>query len=150
MRCPHPQWPTIRHEQQLAACAPHCRFHDPHASALDPGLDGKAPWFQIKEDPQAAVTTVYVILRVADNLRTILVPILLHTAQKLHEFLGYDGQPFGSASLGLGRDRQGRLFGTQYVIEYAEETLSYRALTHDHSGAIGDTFAALSAGLGEE
>jgi hypothetical protein len=31
-------------------------------------LDRKAPWFQIKEDPQAAATTVYVILRVAGNL----------------------------------------------------------------------------------
>jgi len=42
-------------------------------------LDHKAPWFQIKEDRQAAATTVYVILRVVDNLKTILAPILPHT-----------------------------------------------------------------------
>ena len=42
-------------------------------------LDRKAPWFQIKEDPTAAATTVYVILRVVDNLKTILAPILPHT-----------------------------------------------------------------------
>jgi methionyl-tRNA synthetase len=38
-------------------------------------LDRKAPWFQIKEDPQAAATSVYVILRVVDNLKTIPAPI---------------------------------------------------------------------------
>jgi methionyl-tRNA synthetase len=84
-------------------------------------LDRKAPWFQIKEDRQAAATSVYVILRVVDNLKTILAPILPHTAQKLHEYLGYDGQ----------------LFGTQHAVEYQEETRSHQALTYDHSGAIG-------------
>jgi methionyl-tRNA synthetase len=90
-------------------------------ATLSAGLDRKAPWFQIKEDPQAAATTVYVILRAVDNLKTILAPILPHTAQQLHEYLGYDGQ----------------LFGTQHVVEYQEETRSHRALTYDHSGAIG-------------
>jgi len=84
-------------------------------------LDRKAPWFQIKEDRQAAATSVYVILRVVDNLKTILAPILPHTAQRLHEYLGYDGQ----------------LFGTQHVVEYQEETRSHQALTYDHTGAIG-------------
>jgi methionyl-tRNA synthetase len=89
-------------------------------------LDRKAPWFQIKEDKAAAATTVYVILRAVDNLKTILAPILPHTAQKLHEYLGYEGQ----------------LFGTQHVVEYQEEARhggvrSHEALTYDHSGAIG-------------
>jgi methionyl-tRNA synthetase len=84
-------------------------------------LDRKAPWFQIKEDRAAAATTVYVILRAVDNLKTILAPILPHTAQKLHEYLGYEGQ----------------LFGTQHVVEYQEETRSHQALTYDHAGAVG-------------
>jgi methionyl-tRNA synthetase len=84
-------------------------------------LDRKAPWFQIKEDRAAAATSVYVILRVVDNLKTILAPILPHTAQRLHEYLGYDGQ----------------IFGTQHVVEYEEETRSHAALTYDHSGAVG-------------
>ena len=84
-------------------------------------LDRKAPWFQIKKDRTAAATTVYVILRTVDNLKTILAPILPHTAQKLHEYLGYDGQ----------------LFGTQYVEAYQEETRNHEALTYDHSSAIG-------------
>jgi len=84
-------------------------------------LDHKAPWFQIKEDKQAAATSVYVVLRVVDNLKTLLAPVLPHTAQRLHEYLGYDGQ----------------LFGTQQVVEYQEETRSHEALTYDHSGAVG-------------
>jgi methionyl-tRNA synthetase len=84
-------------------------------------LDRKAPWFQIKENKAAAATAVYVILRAVDNLKTILAPILPHTAQKLHEYLGYEGQ----------------LFGTQQVVTYEEETRSHEALTYDRSGAIG-------------
>jgi methionyl-tRNA synthetase len=90
-------------------------------------LDRKAPWFQIKEDKAAAATSVYVILRVVDNLKTILAPILPHTpvlvhrTQKLHEHLGYEGL----------------LFSTQHVVEYEEETRAHRALTYDHTGAIG-------------
>ncbi|MFC2046251.1 class I tRNA ligase family protein [Chloroflexota bacterium] len=90
-------------------------------ATLSTGLDRKAPWFQIKENPQAAATTVYVILRVVDNLKTLLSPILPHTAQRLHEYLGYDGQ----------------LFGTQHVVEYQKETRSHEALTYDHGDAIG-------------
>jgi methionyl-tRNA synthetase len=84
-------------------------------------LDRKAPWFQIREDPARAATTVYVTLRVIDSLKTILAPILPHTAQQLHEYLGYEGQ----------------LFGTQQVVEYQEETRAHRALTYDHSRAVG-------------
>jgi methionyl-tRNA synthetase len=88
---------------------------------LSAGLDRKAPWFQIKEDRQAAATSAYVILRVVDNLKTILAPILPHTAQELHEVLGYEGQ----------------LFGTQHVVEYQEETRTHNALTYDHTSALG-------------
>jgi len=84
-------------------------------------LDRKAPWSQIKENPQAAATSVYVILRVVDNLKTIPAPILPHTAQKLHEYLGYDWQ----------------LFGSQQVVEYQEKTRAHRALIYDQSRAVG-------------
>ena len=100
-------------------------------------LDRKAPWFQIKEDRQAAATSVYVILRVVDNRKTILAPIVPHTAQKLHEFLGYEGQ----------------LFGTQHLVKCQEEARlggvrSHEALTCDHSGAIG-TWAASQLPAGQ-
>jgi hypothetical protein len=57
---------------------------------------------------------------VVDNLKMILAPILPHRAQRLHEYLGYEGQPLGSASLGPARDGQGRLFGAQHVVKYQE------------------------------
>ena len=50
-------------------------------------LDRKAPWFQIKEDRQAAETNVYVTrsVRAVDCLKTILAPTFCvpHTAQRL-------------------------------------------------------------------
>jgi methionyl-tRNA synthetase len=98
-------------------------------------LDRKAPWFQIKEDEATAATTVYVTqsVRVVDNLKTILAPTLCvpHTAQRLHEYLGYGGQ----------------LFGTQQMEEYQEETRSHLALTYGHTGAVGTwTPSALPVG----
>jgi hypothetical protein len=83
-------------------------------------VDRKAPWFQIKEDKAAAATTVYVILRAVDSLKTILAPILPHTAQILHEFLATHHRK------GVGYD--GQLFGMQEVVEYQEETHSHEAL----------------------
>ena len=92
-------------------------------ASLSAGLDRMAPWFQVKEDREAAATSVYVTrsVRAVDNLKTILAPILPHTAQRLHEYLGYDGQ----------------LFATQKVEEYQEETRNHLALTYDHSQAVG-------------
>jgi methionyl-tRNA synthetase len=92
-------------------------------TTLSACLDRKAPWFQIKEDRLAAATSVYVTrsVRAVDNLKTILAPVLPYTAQGLHEYLGYNGQ----------------LLGTQHVVEYQEETRSHRALTYDHTGAVG-------------
>jgi methionyl-tRNA synthetase len=88
-----------------------------------------SPGSQIKEDPAAAATSVYVTrsVRVIDNLKTILAPTLCvpHTAQRLHECLGYDGQLRCSAP------------GTQDVVEYQEETRAHNALTYDHSAAVG-------------
>lgn len=84
-------------------------------------LDRKAPWVQIKQDRAAAATTVYTILRAVDNLKTLLSPVLPHTAQKLHEYLGHEGQ----------------LFGTQRIVGYQEATRSHRALIYDHTGAVG-------------
>jgi methionyl-tRNA synthetase len=123
--------------QAVGALYSACRFRAALGEAMalareaNVYLDRKAPWFQIKEDREAAATTVYVILRVIDNLKTLISPVLPHSAQKIHEYLGYEGQ----------------LFGTQQVVEYEEETRSHRALTYDHSEAIG-TWApsALPAG----
>jgi len=84
-------------------------------------LDRRAPWKTIKEDPADAARSVYTVLRVIDNLKVLLAPFLPFTSQKLHEFLGYDGQ----------------LFGDQKIVEYQESTRAHKGLVYDGSKAIG-------------
>jgi methionyl-tRNA synthetase len=84
-------------------------------------LDRRAPWKSIKTDAADAALSVYAVLRVIDNCKTLLAPFLPFTSQKVHEFLGYDGQ----------------LFGVQRIETYAEATRSHQALTYDGSAAIG-------------
>ncbi len=84
-------------------------------------LDKRAPWKAIKENPDDAALSVYTVLRVIDNLKTVLSPFLPFTSQKVHEFLGYDGQ----------------LFGEQKIVEYQEETRPHKGLIYDGSKAIG-------------
>ncbi len=91
------------------------------ARATNVYLDTKAPWHQIKADPAAAGTSIYVALRVIDNLKVLFAPFLPHTCQQLHEYLGYEG----------------RLFGRQYTQQYAETAREHVALGYDGSQAIG-------------
>jgi methionyl-tRNA synthetase len=84
-------------------------------------LDG-APWFGVvKEDKQAAATTVYTALQAITYLKTLLAPFLPFTAQTLHELLGFDGQ----------------IFGQQVIEEYQESSRAHGALTYDASAATG-------------
>jgi methionyl-tRNA synthetase len=107
----------------LAACKFRAALGEAMALAREANvyLDRKAPWFQIKQDRQAAATSVYVILQAVDHLKTLLAPFLPHTAQQLHEYLGHDG----------------RLFGLQRLAEIEEATRSHRVLTYDPQGAVG-------------
>jgi len=91
------------------------------ARAANVYLDSKAPWFQIKEDREAAATSVYVVLRVIDNLKVLFAPFLPFTSQRLHEMLGYQGQ----------------LFGRQYTETFSETERSHVALCYDDSQSIG-------------
>ena len=84
-------------------------------------LDVRKPWHAIKDEPEDAARSVYTILKVIDNLKTILAPFLPFSAQQVHEYLGYDGQ----------------LFGEQKIVEYHESTRSHKGLTYDGSNAIG-------------
>jgi len=84
-------------------------------------LDKRKPWKTIADDPDDAARAVYTILKVIDNLKILLAPFLPHSAQQLHEYLGYDGQLFGDLS----------------IEEYQEETRSHKALVYDGSKAIG-------------
>ncbi len=86
------------------------------------GYLDRAPWFKVvKEDKQAAATTIYTALRCIDTLKTLFAPFLPFTSQKVHEFLGYDGT----------------LFGEQSIATYQEATRPHQALVYDGSQAVG-------------
>jgi methionyl-tRNA synthetase len=84
-------------------------------------LNLKEPWKQIKSDPVAAATSIFVALRVIDSLKTLLAPILPFTCQRLHNDLGYDGD----------------LFGRLYSEELSEIERRHLALRYDGTGATG-------------
>lgn len=85
-------------------------------------LDGKAPWKAIKDDAAKAGTSIYVALRVIDNLKILFAPILPHTSQQLHHYLGYDGS----------------LFGRQFTQSFTEDGgRQHEALRYDNSRAEG-------------
>jgi len=54
-------------------------------------LDDKSPWKTIKDERQAAATSLYTALGVISQLKTMLYPFLPFSSQKLHEYLGFDG-----------------------------------------------------------
>jgi len=85
-------------------------------------LEEKSPWFQIKEDPQAAATTVYVALRIIDSLKTLFYPFLPFSSQKLHRMLGYEGD----------------IVGQLRIETFQEERKPHRALCYDGSGLEGE------------
>jgi methionyl-tRNA synthetase len=75
----------------------HCHFREALRSAMSLAqeanryLDEKSPWKTIKEDKQAAATSLYVAINVISTLSTVLYPFLPFSSQKVHEYLGFDG-----------------------------------------------------------
>ncbi len=84
-------------------------------------LNQKEPWQQIKSDPAAAATTIYVALQVIDTLKTLFAPFLPYTCQQLHHYLGYEGD----------------LFGSLYTTELTETERTHYALRYDGRSAAG-------------
>ncbi len=78
-------------------------------------LDRKEPWKVIADDRQGAATSIYVALRAIDSLKIILYPFLPFSSQRLHEYLGYEGD----------------LLGRQWVESFQEETKSHQALVYE-------------------
>jgi methionyl-tRNA synthetase len=54
-------------------------------------IDGKAPWKTIKQDREAASTAIYGSLAAISALKTTLYPYLPFSSQKLHRYLGFEG-----------------------------------------------------------
>jgi methionyl-tRNA synthetase len=91
------------------------------ATEVNRYLDAQGPWFEIKQDKAEAAKTIFTALKAIDSLKILFAPFLPFTSQKLHEYLGYDGQ----------------LFGTQAIVNYQESNRSHTALTYDPAGATG-------------
>lgn len=96
------------------------------------GYLDRAPWFKVvKEDKQAAATTIYTALLCIDTLKVLFAPFLPFTSQKVHEYLGYEGT----------------LFGEQQIVTYQESQRAHGALVYDGSQAVGRwTVSQLPAG----
>lgn len=59
-------------------------------------LNATEPWKTIKIDRVRAATSIYVALRVIDNLKTLLYPYLPFSSADLHRQLGYEGDLAGT------------------------------------------------------
>jgi methionyl-tRNA synthetase len=83
------------------ACLKKCSFRDAIknamalAQATNRYLDDKAPWKAIKEDRQNAASSLYVALSIIAQLKTMFSPFLPFSSQKVHEYLGFEGQVEG-------------------------------------------------------
>jgi methionyl-tRNA synthetase len=84
-------------------------------------LNEKEPWKRINSDPAQAATTVYVTLQAIDCLSLLWAPILPHSSELVHSYLGYE-QP---------------LFGRQYTQEVQDERGQHLVLRYDHTSATG-------------
>jgi methionyl-tRNA synthetase len=61
------------------------------ARAANRYLDEQAPWKRIKQDREAAGTTIYVMLQVLSGLHLLFWPYLPFSSEKLHHYLGFEG-----------------------------------------------------------
>jgi methionyl-tRNA synthetase len=94
-------------------------------------LNDRAPWKTIAQDRERAATSVFVALQAIDWLKLMWAPILPHSSEQLHRYLGYT-QP---------------LFGRQYTEQIADVRGVHRVLRYDHTPATGRWEAtALPAG----
>ncbi|MEO0564695.1 MAG: class I tRNA ligase family protein, partial [Chloroflexota bacterium] len=84
-------------------------------------LDRREPWKTFKTDEADAARSVYTTLRCIDNLKTMFAPWLPESSQKVHEYLGYEGQ----------------LFGALEIREITEDSRSHLGLVYDGTGAVG-------------
>ena len=83
---------------EVAASLQACRFKAAIARAFalaqeaNRYLDAKAPWRSIKESRPLAATSLWVVIAVINCLKIMLYPFMPFSAQRLHHYLGLDGQ----------------------------------------------------------
>lgn len=84
-------------------------------------LNERAPWKIIGEDRTRAATSVYVALQAIDWLKLMWGPILPHSSEQVHRYLGYTGP----------------LFGRQYIQKVVDARGVHEVLRYDHTEATG-------------
>ncbi len=89
------------------------------ATQVNKYLDEMAPWFEIKEDKDAAATTVYTALRAIDSLKIIFAPFLPFTSERLNTYLGYEKPIFGQQVVETEEDDLGEHTVLRYKPEQA-------------------------------
>ena len=87
------------------------------AGEVNKYFDDKAPWFEIKEDKEAAGKTIYTAIRAIDSLKILFAPVLPFSCEQLHQTLGYDGPLFGEQYTESVDDN----LGTHEVLRYRGE-----------------------------
>lgn len=91
------------------------------ASEVNKYLDTSAPWFTVKEDKTAAGRAVYTAMKAIDSLKILFAPFLPFSSERLHQFLGNEGQ----------------LFGEQRIERFDDAVGTHQALLYDGSKASG-------------
>lgn len=84
-------------------------------------LNDREPWKAFKVDEADAARSIYTALQIINYLKILFAPFIPFSSQKVHDYLGFDGQ----------------LFGELDIKEYHEETRSHKALVYDGTNAIG-------------
>jgi methionyl-tRNA synthetase len=109
----------------IAACKFRAALNEVMALARQANryLEEKGPWFEIKEDREAAGTTIYVALKAIDSLKVLFAPFLPFTSERLHQYLGYEGTLFGELAVRTFEESEGR---------------RHQALCYDGSSATGE------------
>jgi len=84
-------------------------------------LNEREPWKVYKEDRADAARSIYAALQVINYLKILYAPFIPFSSQKVHAFLGFEGQ----------------LFGDLKIEEVEEATRNHRVLFYDPAKAIG-------------
>jgi methionyl-tRNA synthetase len=114
--------------ERVGALLEGCRFRAALAETMaiareaNGYLEEKGPWFQIKEDREAAATTMGTVLRAIDSLKVLFAPFLPFSSEQLHHFMGYEDNLFGHSYIDTFEESDGRV---------------HEALCYDAAGAMG-------------
>jgi methionyl-tRNA synthetase len=92
------------------------------AGLVNQYLDQTAPWTTLKHNPGEAAFSVYTALRAIDSLKILFSPFLPFTSQRLHEYLGNEGDLFGRQHIEQAEDNLGR----HSVLKYDPNPLAER------------------------